>query len=345
MEDAHIAMGSLSDGQGSWADTGLFGVFDGHGGEQVAKFCAKNLRDAITSGHACQAPSALRKSFMLVDEKLANASAIGDSWSPDFVGSTAVACLIRRDVITVANCGDSRAVMSRDGRAVNLSQDHKANLKAEAQRIRKAGGFTSQQNFGPHTIHRVNGDLALSRSIGDFRFKKNPRLNAEDQIVTCAPDVRTCKRQSEDEFMVIACDGVWDVLSSQDVVDRVHRELNAIRRGNVQPSEVVCKILDECLATDPVRNFGIGADNMTMMLIVFDDIGFAAPRTGLGKLAERLGCTAARNGPVAGPSDTADVAPTPALPMLLGSTRQMHGNDEKKRHRFARLTSKGTFEL
>merc|ERR1712232_100040 len=71
--------------------------------------------------------------------------------------------------------------------------------------------------------------------------------------------------------MIIACDGVWDVLSSQEAVDRVRRELVSIRRGALQPGDVVEKILHECLASDPSQV--VGTDNMTMILVVFDKSG------------------------------------------------------------------------
>merc|ERR1719199_1598530 len=187
-------------------------------------------------------------------------SAIGH---PDHVGCTAVMSLIIPDTIIVANAGDSRAVLSRSGRAVALSKDHKPNLPKEAARIHKAGGFVSERRCGTRSVHRVNGKLAVSRSMGDLSFKKSVGLSATEQLVSCVPDVKTFRRQREDDFMVIACDGVWDVLTSQQVVDRVQKDLFAIRRGELQPNDVISKILQECCASDK------GTDNMTMILVVF----------------------------------------------------------------------------
>jgi len=279
MEDAFVA---TSFGvQGNWDNTSLFGVFDGHGGAQVAKFCAVRLPQILQQGDASRATTALRNSFLQLDEKLAD---LGESMSvsapghPDNVGCTAVVSLINKETIIVANAGDSRAVLSRNARAVPLSKDHKPNLPKEAARIRKAGGVVTQHKCGPdHVIHRVNGRLSLSRSIGDLNFKKNTDLSTADQLVSCIPDIKSFRRQSEDEFMVIACDGVWDVMTSQQMVDRVQKDLLAIRRGELSPDNVVRKILDECLASDPSANFGKGADNMTMILIVFDKGASNAP--------------------------------------------------------------------
>ena len=89
--------------------------------------------------------------------------------------------------------------MGIKGRAKPLSEDHKPQLEAEKNRITAAGGFV---DFG-----RVNGNLALSRAIGDFEFKKGAELPPESQIVTAFPDVEEHELTDEDEFLVLACDG------------------------------------------------------------------------------------------------------------------------------------------
>jgi serine/threonine protein phosphatase PrpC len=270
MEDAFLARGF--GGQGSWANAGLFAVFDGHGGSEAAKFCAQHLPGVIMRGGYLANPrDVLRSSFEQLDRMLIKEGQKMGSGQYDHVGCTAVMSFINDRKIIVANVGDSRAVLSRNGRAVNLSQDHKPNLPKEAARIRKAGGRVTEQRFGSHIVHRVNGDLALSRSLGDLAYKKNRKFGVAEQLVSCVPDVEICRRDPGDKFMIIACDGVWDVLSSQEAVDRVRRELVSIRRGALQPGDVVEKILHECLASDPSQV--VGTDNMTMILIVFDKSG------------------------------------------------------------------------
>ena len=115
-----------------------------------------------------------------------------------------------------ANAGDSRSVLGVKGQAKPLSFDHKpqndresekriitsdqsSSITVEKQRICAAGGFV---DFG-----RVNGNLALSRAIGDFEFKKSADLQPEQQIVTAFPDVEVHEITEDDEFLVIACDG------------------------------------------------------------------------------------------------------------------------------------------
>ena len=107
----------------------------------------------------------------------------------------------------IANAGDSRAVLCRGGTAVALSDDHKPGQPTERQRIIAAGGFLS--DWGG--ICRVNGNLSLSRAIGDLKYKMNEDLHRKDQIVTAEPEVRSITLTEEDAFLVLACDGIWDV--------------------------------------------------------------------------------------------------------------------------------------
>lgn len=101
--------------------------------------------------------------------------------------------------VSQGNAGDSRSVLGIKGRAKPLSFDHKPQNEGEKARICAAGGFV---DFG-----RVNGNLALSRAIGDFEFKKSADLPPEQQIVTAFPDVTVHELGEDDEFLVIACDG------------------------------------------------------------------------------------------------------------------------------------------
>lgn len=135
-----------------------------------------------------------------------------------------------------------------------MSYDHKPVNKGENSRIVAAGGFVE---FG-----RVNGNLALSRALGDFEFKQNRNLPAESQIVTADPDIITHTSTPEDEFLIIACDGIWDVLKSQEVVDFTRRLI-----ADGKPLHEICEdMLDKCCAPDSDWG-GVGCDNMTFMVI------------------------------------------------------------------------------
>ncbi len=113
--------------------------------------------------------------------------------------------------------GDSRAIASVRGRVQQLSYDHKPNNELEAKRIIAAGGWVE--------YNRVNGNLALSRALGDFVFKKNENKGAEEQIVTAYPDVDIKELTSDHEFVLLACDGIWDVLSNDEVLEFVRTRI------------------------------------------------------------------------------------------------------------------------
>ena len=122
-------------------------------------------------------------------------------------GCTAVVGLIIGKMLYVANVGDSRCVLSRKGRSEELSEDHKPNSPDEMKRVIKAGGFVGNG--------RINGTLNLSRAIGDLEFKQNKDLKPEDQMVTAKPDIRRIELCEDDEFVILACDGIWDCMTSQ----------------------------------------------------------------------------------------------------------------------------------
>lgn len=181
----------------------------------------------------------------------------------DSVGCTAVTVLITPDKFIAANAGDSRAVLCRDGKAVALTQDHKPNDEGELERIKKAGGTVEESQGGARTHYRVNGNLNLSRAIGDLEYKRKVALEHSEHMITSTPDVFQIDRSPLDEFIVIACDGVWDVLSNEDCVELIRSKLaegKALR-------DIAEDIADECLTPDPKATQGIGADNITCLIV------------------------------------------------------------------------------
>lgn len=301
MEDAHIVAPAMR--ANSWASTAVFGVLDGHGGEHVAQFCERHLPTELQRGPPENPGFALIEAFHRMDEMLADPANLDElrsltrsitpqaalrSWyaHPDSIGCTAVVCCVRHDSLVVANAGDSRAVLCRAGHAVALSEDHKPNLPAERDRIVKAGGSIEVSHFGPTTQYRVNGNLNISRAIGDLVYKQNWTLGPQDQMVCATPVVQTFRRQPNDEFMILACDGVWDVLSSQEVVDHIRQALGSkedlldrLHSGALRLSRILEGLLDRCLSPDLQQTFGLGGDNMTAVLVVFPPIPGVAVRS------------------------------------------------------------------
>jgi protein phosphatase 1G len=119
-------------------------------------------------------------------------------------GCTAVLALfVAEKHLYVANAGDSRCVVCRDGKAVDMSEDHKPEDELERLRIEKAGGVVTKDG-------RVNSGLNLSRAIGDHSYKMNASLPLSEQMITSAPDVKYLEIDPQkDKFMVLACDGMF----------------------------------------------------------------------------------------------------------------------------------------
>ncbi|XP_023948382.1 uncharacterized protein LOC112053240 [Bicyclus anynana] len=183
-------------------------------------------------------------------------------------GCTAVVAMLKGTELFVANAGDSRCIICREGKAIDMSVDHKPEDTAELERITKAGGKVSNDG-------RINGGLNLSRAIGDHSYKQNKELTATEQMITALPDVTTLQIEpKKDQFMVLACDGIWNFMSSQDVCDFI---LPRLAEGRERLSQICEEMFDHCLAPSTMGD-GTGCDNMTAIIVrfkdgVIDDIG------------------------------------------------------------------------
>ncbi|CAN0008833.1 unnamed protein product [Ascophyllum nodosum] len=205
----------------------LFCVFDGHGehGDVVSDFVMHELRSRLVAHPSLlDDPSkALKESFVQIDESLRSSKPIEATFS----GTTAVCVLVREGRLWVANAGDSRAVLAtKKGaalKAVDLSIDQNPHSPGEKARIEAAGGFVSLPPE-PGLSSRVWLDktmtqigLAMARSIGDHAVKSIG--------VIAKPEVNTHKIEPVDKFVVLASDGVWEFISSQEAVDIVNASL------------------------------------------------------------------------------------------------------------------------
>ncbi|PSS37804.1 hypothetical protein PHLCEN_2v272 [Hermanssonia centrifuga] len=142
-----------------------------------------------------------------------------------------------RRVLYCANAGDARGVLCRGGKAVRLTYDHKGTDKQEAKRIMDAGGFVMSG--------RVNGVLAVTRSLGDSAMK---------EFVVGAPYTTETELTDEDEFMILACDGLWDVVEDQAAVDFV--------RGTTDPKQAANELMEEAYRM-------YSTDNVTVLVVRF----------------------------------------------------------------------------
>jgi len=172
-------------------------------------------------------------------------------------GCTSVVVFRNGNTLYCANAGDSRAVLCRAGGVCfPLSEDHKPSQEVERRRIDEAGGFINQ-------VGRVNGNLNLTRSLGDLKYKQVPNVPRAGQIITAEPDITKVELRPDDEFIIIACDGVWDVLTSEGSVEFVRERL----QNGLDTKTIVNEVFDHCISDDPRKTQGIGGDNMTCIII------------------------------------------------------------------------------
>ena len=296
MEDSHITDLDL----GPSNNTQIFGVFDGHGGNEVAKFVANHFTEEFLKNQNYlrnDIKRALEENYQKMDslmlekegseellaeykkskeeaskikENNKNAQieklreAIDPKEQPDaqismFTGCTANVLVIQDKKLFFANAGDSRSVLCRKGQAIPMSVDHKPTIPAELKRIEKAGGWVSDG--------RVLGNLNLSRGIGDSEYKIDTKLKPEQQILSNFPEIKTDNLTNDIDFIVIACDGIWDCKTNQEVCDFFIDKFNKEREGKI--SKFIEDLYDEILAPDVYTDTGVGCDNMSCIVIQF----------------------------------------------------------------------------
>ncbi|CAJ1065343.1 protein phosphatase%2C Mg2+/Mn2+ dependent, 1Lb [Xyrichtys novacula] len=214
----------------------IFGIFDGHGGEAAADFAKAHLpgalrqqlltyerekerdrekdkeKDEKKERGSLSYPSILEQQILNLDrEMLEKLSATYNE-----AGTTCLMALLSDKELTVANVGDSRGVLcDKDGNAIPLSHDHKPYQLKERKRIKKAGGFISFNGSW-----RVQGILAMSRSLGDYPLKN---LN----VVISDPDIMSFDLDKlQPQFMILASDGLWDTFSNEEAVRFIRDRLD-----------------------------------------------------------------------------------------------------------------------
>ncbi|KAL3811491.1 hypothetical protein ACHAXA_004399 [Cyclostephanos tholiformis] len=178
-------------------------------------------------------------------------------------GSTGVVVLVTPSHIVCANAGDSRAILSKKNAVLPLSFDHKPHNDVELTRIEKVGGFVR--------AGRVDGDLAVSRSFGDFGYKNcstkesgDSSNEPKDHRVTAHPDILVYAREPmNDEFLVLACDGIWDRLTNKDCSDLIRSLVN--HEGETDVGLICEEVIDTALELD-------SRDNMTCCIVMFPGV-------------------------------------------------------------------------
>lgn len=279
---------------GDKARHGFFAVYDGHCGSQASEHLQEHLHTLV-----CKHPSylsdiekAVTDTCIAVDSDFLAMSRA----KKQFSGTTALGAFIRDDHLCVFNIGDCNAFLSSNGECIEMSKAHKPGREDEAERIRAAGGWITEEKelymgrlhrmdlsdplvkkkaeqVNWVTIHRVCGELAVSRSIGDPDYKTlTPGAKADAfflwpdghnqvfqaDLVIPNPEFHSMSVTAKDEFLVIASDGLWDVMSGPEAILHIR---DAFRVGKT-PSETAEELCDLAIKLG-------SSDNVTIVLVLF----------------------------------------------------------------------------
>lgn len=224
-----------------------FAVYDGHGGRQVASFLKNNMHALVKMQlNRCGAwtHASIKQALLLGFEATDQAVRDRLGGGARICGSTVGVLLVERKKqsnarwLYSANVGDVRAVLCRGSDAVRLSEDHKASVASERERIERLGGVVSGE--------RVAGVLAVSRAMGDFQWKR---------FITSRPFVTATRVEEDDTHVVLACDGLWDVMGDQEVCSLIRSMPDDASGLDIAQQLVVCA-MERC-----------STDNITVQVI------------------------------------------------------------------------------
>eukprot|EP01062_Namystynia_karyoxenos_P007292 TRINITY_DN12563_c1_g1_i1.p1 TRINITY_DN12563_c1_g1~~TRINITY_DN12563_c1_g1_i1.p1 ORF type:complete len:704 (+),score=237.13 TRINITY_DN12563_c1_g1_i1:121-2112(+) len=237
-------------------DLAVFAVFDGHGGTLASQWVAQELPEYLREAGVTEAtsvediPARVRAAIEKCDEELENTRSV----ECGTVGATCCMVLITPTHYVCCNIGDSRAVLCRKGEAIALSRDHTLDDEEECSRV-TAAGYEVRNN-------RIEGMLSVPRAFGDFDFKQCGGKGPEAQAVSVAPENKIIERSPDDEFILVACDGIWDGFDNEEAVEFVLEK----RKEDCGDEQIVCAMMDANLPSE-IDEEAIGTDNQTCILV------------------------------------------------------------------------------
>ncbi|KAJ4838104.1 hypothetical protein Tsubulata_039648 [Turnera subulata] len=261
MEDTHTCISDLAKEFGynflCEETVSLYGVFDGHGGESAAIFVRDHLPRLILdhlprvivedADFPTKIGKVVTKSFIETDVAFANSCSLESSLSS---GTTALTAMIYGRSLLVANVGDCRAVLSRNGVAIEMSEDHRPCCNKERTRVESLGGYIDDGY--------LNGQLGVTRALGDWHLEGMKEPGETGGPLSAEPELRSIMLTEEDEFLIIGSDGIWDVFSNQNAVDFARRRLQ-----DHNDVELCCKeMVEEAIKRQ-------ATDNLTVVIVSF----------------------------------------------------------------------------
>ncbi|KAK4734675.1 hypothetical protein R3W88_008936 [Solanum pinnatisectum] len=235
MEDFYDIKTSKVDGKAVC----LFGIFDGHGGSRAAEFLRGHLFQNLLKhpSFSTNTKLAISETYQKTDMEFLDSEK--DTFRDD--GSTASTAVLVGNHLYVANVGDSRTIISKSGKAIPLSEDHKPNRNDERRRIESAGGVVMWAG-----TWRVGGVLAMSRAFGNRMLK---------QFVVAEPEIQDQEIDEEVELLVLASDGLWDVVPNEDAI--------SLAQAEEEPEAAARKLTETAFTRG-------SADNITCIVVRFN---------------------------------------------------------------------------
>eukprot|EP01102_Stenamoeba_stenopodia_P021981 TRINITY_DN89_c0_g1_i2.p1 TRINITY_DN89_c0_g1~~TRINITY_DN89_c0_g1_i2.p1 ORF type:complete len:450 (-),score=95.97 TRINITY_DN89_c0_g1_i2:118-1467(-) len=248
MEDVHVVYDNfrevvpdlLKDDQ----DYSFYAVYDGHGGREAAEKVEKHLHRCIVEDPAFaegKVEEATRNGYFKADSIMLEEAKV-EGWTS---GAVVVTSLLKGNTLYIANAGDSEIILGRKmlnknaHRAIVLSYKHRPTNADEKSRIEAEGGYVFHG--------RLYGTLAVSRALGDFEFKK-PK--SDGNFVSVEPALKTLTLKPVDEFVILACDGLWDKVGYQDAVNLVASK----RAEGMTAAQIAQELVAEAVRRDSMDN-------------------------------------------------------------------------------------------
>jgi len=225
MEDAHTIDLHLQDPSNDKQSCAFLGVYDGHGGRRAADFVAQNLPHKWAEKYSLvpETGGSLREAILQVEEEFLEL-AQRHEWCD---GTTLVVAVIKDNDLVVANVGDSECVICSNGQAFALSEIHNPSKNTEEiRRVQEEGGIILQERLGHPALNANYFNLGISRAIGDDMYKNFKYTQGRPSGLVATPFVTNVSlRFDEDDFIILACDGLWDVFTHQEAADFVSKQL------------------------------------------------------------------------------------------------------------------------
>ena len=298
MEDAHITKIDLGESK----SLNLFGVFDGHGGKEIAQFVSNHFSDEFIQNKKYlngDIKNALKETFIKMDEIMQTLNgkeeikqyarkskeedelqSINEPPNPQMKMFSQLIPqknpesdeISLRTGCTACVCAieeKSKKVYfanAGDSRVVICKKGKAIPMSVDHKPDLEKEKERIYKADGWISDGRVKGNLNLTRGLGDLEYKSNKHLKPEEQIITADPDILSNDFNNDVDFIIVGCDGIWDCLSNQQACDfvlsRIHKDKNR------KLSKIIEEMMDEICATDLYNETGVGCDNMTCMIIV-----------------------------------------------------------------------------